>query len=54
MYSLKIPEAMLERWREVAAERGVSVSDLIRNAVNRDIENAPPARRSTARGSRRG
>lgn len=37
-YSLKLPEGMLDRWREVAKKRGMTLSQMIREAVNRDIE----------------
>jgi hypothetical protein len=37
-YLLKVPEGMLERWKETAAERGTSCSQMIREAVNKDID----------------
>jgi hypothetical protein len=37
-FLLNVPEGMLERWRETAAERGISMAQFIRDAVNRDIE----------------
>lgn len=39
-FLVKVPEGMLEIWREVAGERKVTMSQLIREAVNRDIERA--------------
>ena len=44
---LKVPEGMLELWKESAVDRKMTLSQLIREAVNRDIERAtdrkPPA-----------
>lgn len=40
-FNLKLPEGMLERWREVAEKRGTTLAQLIREAVNRDIEEGP-------------
>lgn len=37
-FLVKIPEGMLELWREAAGERKVTLSQMIREAVNRDIE----------------
>lgn len=37
-FSLKLPEGMLEKWREAAKRRKVSLSQLIRESVNREIE----------------
>lgn len=37
-FFLKIPEGMLELWRDAAEERKVTLSQLIREAVNRDLE----------------
>lgn len=31
---------MLARWREEATRRGVTLAQMIREAVNRDIDNA--------------
>jgi hypothetical protein len=45
---LKVPEGMLELWKESAVDRKMTLSQLIREAVNRDIEratNRPPAQR---------
>jgi predicted DNA-binding protein len=38
-FNLKLPEGMLERWREIASKRGMTLAQLIREAVNKDIEN---------------
>lgn len=37
-YLIKAPEAMLDRWREVASRRKMPASQMIREAVNRDID----------------
>ena len=37
-FLLKVPEGMLERWRQVATKRKISLSQMIREAVNKDIE----------------
>lgn len=37
-FFLKIPEGMLELWRDAADERKITLSQLIREAVNRDLE----------------
>jgi predicted DNA-binding protein len=37
-FLVKVPEGMLERWKEVAAARGISVSLMIREAVNKSID----------------
>jgi len=37
-FLVKVPEGMLERWRESAKKRGMTISQMIREAVNRDIE----------------
>jgi hypothetical protein len=37
---LKVPEGMLELWKESAVDRKMTLSQLIREAVNRDIERA--------------
>ena len=37
-FLIKVPEGMLELWRQAAEERGSTLSQLIREAVNRDIE----------------
>jgi hypothetical protein len=39
-YYLKIPEGMLELWKEAAEDRKITLSQLVREAVNRDIERA--------------
>lgn len=36
-FLVKVPEGMLELWKEEAAKRGISVSLMIREAVNKDI-----------------
>jgi hypothetical protein len=35
---VKLPEGMHELWKRAAKERKVTLSQLIREAVNRDIE----------------
>ena len=40
MYSLKVPEGMLENWKTSAKRRKLTVAQMIREAVNRDIEAA--------------
>jgi len=42
-FLIKIPEGMLERWHEVARTRGTSVAEMIRQAVNKDIDGSPQA-----------
>lgn len=37
-YLIKAPEAMLDRWREAAQRRKMPASQMIREAVNRDID----------------
>lgn len=37
-FSLKIPEPMLEKWRLAARRRKIPLSQMIREAVNREIE----------------
>lgn len=37
-FNLKLPEGMLERWREIADKRGTSLALMIREAVNKDID----------------
>ena len=37
-YLIKAPEAMLDRWRDVAARRKMPASQMIREAVNKDID----------------
>lgn len=37
-FLVKVPEGMLERWKSVAKERGVTLAQMIREAVNRDID----------------
>jgi len=45
-FLVKVPEGMLELWRQAADERGSTLSQLIREAVNKDIERkGPPAPR---------
>lgn len=39
-FLIKVPEGMLARWREEATRRGVTLAQMIREAVNRDIDNA--------------
>ena len=41
-FLVKVPEGMLELWRQAAQERGVHLSQLIREAVNQDIDKAKP------------
>lgn len=38
LFSFKLPAGMLSIWREVAAKRGIPVAQLIREAVNKDID----------------
>lgn len=38
MYSLKVPEGMLENWKAAAKKRKTPVAQMIREAVNREIE----------------
>lgn len=37
-YLLKLPQGMLARWREVANGRGTSLAQMIREAVNKSID----------------
>lgn len=37
-YLVKAPPGMLERWHEEAARRGVSLAQLIRFSVNKEIQ----------------
>lgn len=37
-FLIKLPEGMLERWRQAATKRKVPLAQLIREAVNKDIE----------------
>jgi predicted DNA-binding protein len=37
-FLIKVPEGMLERWKVIAKERGVSLAQMIREAVNKDID----------------
>ena len=39
LFSFKLPEGMLARWRSVAKMRGTSLAQMIREAVNKDIDN---------------
>lgn len=38
-FNLKLPEGMLARWREIAKKRGTPLALMIREAVNKDIDN---------------
>lgn len=44
-YLLKVPEGMLARWREVASGRGTTLAQLIREAVNKDIDDEVAAKK---------
>lgn len=37
-FLIKVPEGMLELWREAAKQRKVTLAQMIREAVNKDIE----------------
>lgn len=37
-FLVKVPEGMLDLWRKAAEKRKVTLSQMIREAVNRDIE----------------
>lgn len=39
-FSFKLPEGMLARWRETADKRGTPLAQLIREAVNKDIDDS--------------
>ncbi len=39
-FLVKLPAAMLERWRISAQKRGMTMSQMIREAVNRDIDSS--------------
>lgn len=43
-FQLKLPDGMLARWRETAEKRGTTLAQLIREAVNREIDSSkrPP------------
>ena len=45
-FSFKIAPQMLERWRAAARRRRVPLAQMIRDAVNRDIEAEERKRRS--------
>jgi predicted DNA binding CopG/RHH family protein len=47
-FLIKVPEGMLELWKKEASKRGIPLAQLIREAVNRDIE------RSESSGGRSG
>lgn len=49
-FLLKVPEGMLELWREVAGERKVTLSQMIREAVNHDIEREDEETEAKAKG----
>jgi hypothetical protein len=38
-FLVKVPEGMLELWKKAAERRKVPLAQLIREAVNRDIQN---------------
>jgi len=38
MFPVKVPEGMLELWKQAAKRRKVSLAQLIRESVNREIE----------------
>lgn len=40
-FLIKLPEGMLERWRETAVARKTNLSQMIREAVNKDIDDSP-------------
>lgn len=46
-YLLKAPEGMLERWREFARGRGTSLAQMIREAVNKYIDDNDADKKST-------
>lgn len=37
-FLVKVPEGMLERWRNSAKARKMNLSQMIREAVNKDID----------------
>lgn len=37
-FLVKVPEGMLELWKQAAKRRKMTLAQLIREAVNRDIE----------------
>lgn len=37
-FLVKVPEGMLERWRKSATARKMNLSQMIREAVNKDID----------------
>jgi hypothetical protein len=39
-FLVKVPEGMLERWRESAKRRKLTLSQMIREAVNKDIDSS--------------
>lgn len=39
-FNLKLPEGMLARWREAAGKRGTPLAQMIREAVNKDIDDS--------------
>jgi len=42
-FLIKVPEGMLELWREAAKRRKVTLAQLIREAVNRDLRDEKDA-----------
>lgn len=48
-FLVKAPEGMLELWKRAAAERRVSVSQMIREAVNKELESGKGKTRGNAR-----
>jgi hypothetical protein len=39
IFPVKVPEGMLSLWKKAALERGVPLAQLIREAVNKEIQN---------------
>jgi hypothetical protein len=38
-YLIKAPPGMLDLWRQTAERRGITLAQLIREAVNKEIQN---------------
>lgn len=38
IFPVKVPEGMLVRWKDVADKRGMPLAQMIREAVNKDID----------------
>ncbi|HEX5397026.1 MAG TPA: ribbon-helix-helix protein, CopG family [Candidatus Limnocylindria bacterium] len=49
--TLSIPQQLRDRVRRLAAERGVSMSEIIRQAIDEKLESARPRPRSLGIGS---